>query len=101
MRAGRTDGNHAEVIKVLRDNGMDARSIAALGNGWPDVVVGWRGVNIFLEIKDGAKYPSQRALTAAEQEFFGTWGGQVKLVMSPEEAVRESIEHVRACGIKV
>lgn len=97
----RLDGNHRAVCDALRAAGMQVLSLAAVGGGCPDVLAGWRGVNVLLEIKDGTKPPSARELTAAEQDFHATWPGQVRTVLSPEEAVLAVIEHAKACGVEI
>jgi len=50
--AKRVDQNHQEIVRALRDHpGVSLFSIASLGKGIPDVVVGYRGVTILVEIK--------------------------------------------------
>lgn len=92
---GRTDGNHAEVVKALRKAGIAVLSLASVGKGCPDLLCGFRGRNFLLEVKDGSKPPSGQMLTAAESEFFSTWPGQVEVVTSPEHAISVVIEGAR------
>lgn len=84
---GRRDANHADVIKAVKGIGASVLDLADLGGGCPDVLVGFRGVNLLLEIKDGRKSPSARKLTPAEQKFFRDWRGTVYIVFSPEDAI--------------
>jgi hypothetical protein len=58
-----------------------------IGRGFPDLVVGYRGTNYFLEVKDGRKPPSHRRLTRDEQRWHSTWRGQVVVVESVDEAL--------------
>jgi hypothetical protein len=95
----RLDGNHTAVMAALRNAGMTPLSLAAVGSGCPDILVGWRGINVLLEVKDGEKPPSARALTVAEQEFHDTWPGQVVVVDSPEAAVLAVIAHAKGWGV--
>jgi hypothetical protein len=95
VKAARTDANHAETVKALRQAGIAARSTAMVGDGFPDVVAGFRGVNVLLEVKDGSKTPGNRPLTTAEAEFLASWPGPVFVVLSPEEAVRVVVECAR------
>jgi hypothetical protein len=81
------DANHHEIIEALRRVGCTVRSLASVGRGCPDVLVGRAGSNWLLEIKDGAKPPSARKLTPDEQAFFNSWRGQVALVASVQEAL--------------
>lgn len=95
----RLDSNHEDVVKALLAASMKAVNTAQMGNGFPDLCVGFRGINVFLEIKDGAKVPSARMLTADEIEFHATWPGQIAVVSSGEEAVLAVIEHARKMGV--
>jgi hypothetical protein len=62
-----------------------------LGQGKPDLLVGFRGRNVLLEVKDGAKPPSRRKLTDDEADWHRDWRGQVDVVESKEEAERTVI----------
>lgn len=88
-RAARTDANHAAIVAALRGIGASVASTAAVGNGFPDIVVGFRGRNWLIECKDGSKPPSDRKLTPAQQDFRIGWRGHWIVVESPDEAVRE------------
>jgi hypothetical protein len=92
---GRVDGNHGDVVKALRDAGIGAVSTASVGDGFGDVVAGFRGVNVLLEVKDGDKEPSKRRLTAAERAFHDTWPGQIAVVETPEAAVVAVLDHAK------
>jgi hypothetical protein len=59
-----------------------------MGDGIPDLLVGYRGYTLLLEVKDGKKPPSARVLTPAEQKFFDEWkGGLVAIVNDVDEAL--------------
>ncbi len=99
VQRARTDGNHTAVMDALRVAAMKPVSTAALGKGFPDIVVGFRGLNVALEVKDGDKPPSARALSADEREWHDTWPGQVAIVTTPEEAVLAVVEHCKKMGV--
>lgn len=84
---GRTDANHTAIVTALRDIGASVVSLADIGGGCPDLLVGYRGVNLLLEVKDGKKSPSARMLTSAEQKFFSEWRGKVYAVFSEIDAI--------------
>ena len=87
MYAKRIDANQNSVVKALRAKGATVR-IVSLGDGLPDLLVGYKGVTALLECKDGDKFPSHRKLTPAEQKFFDEWtGGLLVIVNSVEEAL--------------
>ena len=68
-RAARVDENQGLIVKALRACGATVRIITQ-GDGIPDLLVGYRGHTILMEVKDGNKPPSARQLTTAEQIFF-------------------------------
>ena len=85
--AARIDANQDQIVTALRAMGATVR-IVTQGNGLPDLLVGFRGVTILMEVKDGKKVPSARKLTPAEQKFFDEWrGGIVAIVNSVDEAI--------------
>lgn len=95
----RLDGNHGDVMKALLASGMKAVSTAAVGSGFPDICVGFRGLTVMLEVKDGSKPPSARTLTADERNFHETWPGHIAIVGSPEEAVCAVVDHATKLGV--
>lgn len=88
MRARRTDANQNDVVKALRRVGASVRDTSRLGEGFPDLVVGYRADNFLLEVKDGTKPPSARKLTQPEEEFINNWRGTVYVVKSVGEALQ-------------
>lgn len=87
-RAAKVDDNHREVKKALLSvPGVTVADTAGAGNGFPDLVVGFRGRNYLIEIKDGDKPPSKRRLTPLQKGFHAIWTGQVSVVMNETEAL--------------
>jgi hypothetical protein len=63
--------------------------LAAVGQGVPDLLVGFQGKTLLMEIKDGRKTPSERRLTDAQLKWHGAWrGGPLAIVDSPDAALR-------------
>ena len=85
-RAGRVDANQPDIVRDLRQCGCSVAITSAVGDGFVDIVVGFRGINVLLEIKDGDKPPSKRKLTPAEADFHRDWKGQIAVVKSFDEA---------------
>lgn len=95
-RAARVDRNQTEIVSALRAIGATVEHLHGVGQGCPDLCVGYRCVTVLLEVKDGSKSPSQRALTPAQLEWHGAWrGGPVAVVCDVESALRA----VRAVGV--
>lgn len=87
-RRGRTDGNQVEIVRALRAVGATVQSLADIGKGCPDLLVGFRGDTYLLEVKDGSKVPSARKLTEDEERWHKEWhGDNLHTVNSLEEAL--------------
>lgn len=87
-RAAKIDANHSAIVSALRKIGASVQSLAAIGKGCPDILVGFRGRNWLMEIKDGMLKPSARRLTDDEASWHRRWFGQVHLVQSVDEALK-------------
>ena len=87
FRAARVDSNQSEVTKALRKIGCSVQLLHSVGKGCPDILVGYKGNNYLLEIKDGEKPESARKLTAEQVIWHFDWKGQVAVVTSAEEAI--------------
>ena len=87
-RAAKVDANQAEIAAALRTVGATVQSLAAVGNGVPDLLVGFRRATYLLEVKDGKKPPSDRELTPDQVAWHLKWnGGPCVVVNSVGEAL--------------
>ena len=84
---GRTDSNQSDIVKALRKAGATVQSLADVGGGCPDLLVGYFGYCILFEVKDGTLPPSGRKLTPKEKAWHKSWNGQVDIVETAEEAI--------------
>ena len=111
----RVDRNQPEIVEALREVGASVGHTHAIGQGFPDVVVGVQGLtlvgnfsikrvkqllhaihglrviegaNLLLELKDGTQSASKQKLTSDEVEFHANWKGQLSIINSAESAVR-------------
>ena len=84
---GKTDRNHAEIVRALRQAGASVLSLADVGQGCPDLMIGFRGRNMLAEIKDGLLPPSKKRLTPDELTFRAGWNGQVTTIETVTEAL--------------
>lgn len=88
--ARRVDDNQDAVVKALRKVGAFVQSLSSVGAGVPDLLVGWRGQWLLIEVKDGSKVKSARQLTSAQKAFHAALAAQrlpVRVVESPEQAI--------------
>jgi hypothetical protein len=93
-RANRIDDNQNDIVAALRKAGATVRVISQ-GDGIPDLLVGFRGETILLEVKDGNKPPSARTLTPAEKKFFDEWEGGLCMVVKSVEDALEMLEGIK------
>ena len=82
----KADRNQREIMEALRQVGATVVSLHRVGQGVPDLLVGFRGQNYLIEVKN--PQGRGRRLTEAEARFMETWRGQVAVVASVEEALR-------------
>jgi len=89
MIACKVDDNQRDIVKKLRKiPGVTVFITSSIGDGFPDIVVGYKRVNYLFEIKDGSKPPSRRKLTPAEEKFHDLWTGRVDICNSFEEVIK-------------
>lgn len=86
-RIAKVDANQAEIVAALRKVGASVTPTHQIGNGFVDLVVGFRSRNYLFELKDGTKPPSARKLTDDEAIWFGNWRGEAHVVESAEQAI--------------
>lgn len=87
-RNAKVDANQKQIVSALRRAGCSVQSLATVGKGCPDLLVGRNGKNFLFEVKDGAKVPSARKLTDDEKQWHQAWAGQIAVVESIDDAVR-------------
>ena len=89
MRAAKIDANHEQVVSALRAAGASVQSLAGVGKGVPDLLVGFQGKTLLMEVKDGRKTPSERRLTEDQIKWHGAWrGGPLAVVDGVDAALR-------------
>ena len=77
------DSNHAEIVDALRRMGCSVQSLAPVGKGCPDLLVGYSGRNILLEVKAPKGKPTNDQMT-----WGARWNGQMGIVRSVADVIR-------------
>lgn len=77
-----TDDNQSGIVRDLRKAGATVHSLHAVGQGVPDLLVGFRGKNYLLEVKaaTGSLRPSQVS-------WHDIWAGQCCVVRDSLQAL--------------
>lgn len=87
-RAAKTDANHKAIVDALRKAGCSVQDLSAVGKGCVDLLVGHKGVNYCIEIKDGTLPPSRKQLTEDQVEWHAKWKGHVRVAESVFDALQ-------------
>ena len=83
-RHGKTDNNQTEIVAGLRAVGASVTSLADLGHGVPDLLVGHHGETFLMEVKT-----PEGSLTPDQVEYNQTWRGRtIMVVRSVEDAIK-------------
>ena len=88
-QAARTDENQNEIVKQLRDHGCSVQT------GMDDLLVGYKGRNYWIEIKDPSKTKKKNgdykagAIKNSQQKLLKEWRGHYSICCSFEEILEE------------
>ena len=87
-RAAKVDANHTEIVKALRKVGCSVLSLAAIGNGCPDLLVSYRhrSSNMVRTLLMEIKRPKGK-LNAQQEQFRSKWLGEVCVVRCVDDAL--------------
>lgn len=84
MRYGRKDANHNAIAEAFERLGCSFVDLSGTPCGF-DGAVGYGGMTILVEIKDGDKPPSARKLTTNEKKVHDRWTGGKRLVTNMDD----------------
>ena len=90
----RVDANQSELVKTIRKMGASFQHTSSI-KGALDGIIGYRGVDQRIEIKDPNQPPSQRKLTPAEAQVFDEWKGRPPLVVETVDDVIAILKSIR------
>ena len=86
-RAAKIDANQTAIVEALRAVGCSVQSLAELGGGVPDLLIGYKHQNILIEVKDSAQPLSKRKFTPDQKKWHAAWKGRAHLVETIEQAM--------------
>lgn len=92
-RARRVDANQAEIVKFIRYMGGSWQHTHTIP-GALDGVLGYRGVDVRIEIKDGTQPPSRRTLTPDEIKTIDEWKGRKPEIIESEEDIKALLNRI-------
>jgi hypothetical protein len=80
--AARVDSCQAPIVEALRKVGETVQALHTVGEGCPDLLVGFRQKNYLMEVKAPAG-----KLTEDQVDWHHEWQGSVSVVRSQNEAL--------------
>lgn len=101
--ASRVDSTQADITRALRAIGATVVPLHMVGKGCPDLLVGFRGETILLEVKPpkGKRTIRKGEEGDAQRKFHETWrGGCLRIVHTPDEAIAVLNEPIDAVAVK-
>lgn len=85
MSPKRVDPNQKIITDMLRARGCSVQPLHEIGQGAPDLLVGYFGRNYLFEIKDKTTARGRAGLNDKQKEWHRKWEGQVNVVHNFEE----------------
>jgi hypothetical protein len=78
---GPRDANQSDIVKTLEQiPGLKVFDLGAVGDDFPDIIIGYKGVNYLVELK------TERGRVSAGQDTFNKeWTGQTDICRSLDE----------------
>jgi len=86
-RAAKVDANQSDLVKVMRDMGASVIITSSAHDGFTDTVVGYGGVTVLAEIKDGSKVLSDRQFTPKQVDFHRDFKGAITVIETLTQAI--------------
>lgn len=86
-RKAKTDDNQKAIVDTFRSMGISTAITSNAGDGFTDLVIGYGGLTVLVEVKDGNKPPSAQKLTPDQQKFHGSFLGAITTINSVDKAI--------------
>ncbi len=93
-RAAKIDATQDQVVSLARAFGATVQSLATVGNGCPDLLIGYKGHTVLVEVKDGGKPPSQRALNENQLKWWANWQGGTLVVVNDAQGMENVLRTI-------
>lgn len=97
MRARNVDANQPAVVAALRAAGASVQHLHEVGEGCPDLLVGFEGKNFLVEVKNPAVGGE---LNDEQRKWHRTWRGQVTVLTSEPQAFDFVRQLARSAGAR-
>lgn len=89
----RTDANQPEIMAAARSIGASVFDTSKVANGFPDLVVAFRGLTHLVEVKNPKTHHGKAGLSKMQKDFSSTWeGGPVHVVYTGSQMIQLLIQ---------
>jgi len=96
-RLARIDANQPALVKFIRKMGASFQHTHQI-SGALDGIIGYKGVDVRVEIKDPEQPPSRRKLTSPEIVTICAWKGRPPEIIETEDDVMALLKTLRMRG---
>ena len=80
----KVDNNQLDIVKAFRSMGATVLNLSAVGKGCPDLLIGYKGISVLVEVKS-----KTGKFTEPQLKFMEQWqGGAVNRIDSVDGAIR-------------
>lgn len=69
------DANHAEIVEALKGHGAYVIDTSGMGQGFPDLILGYAGKTLLMEIKNPKTSYGRRGLNKNQEKWRQAWTG--------------------------
>lgn len=93
--SARIDENQPDLVAFLRKAGASVQLLSKVGQGCPDLLVGYLELTVAAEVKNPAKPRADQELTPAQVLWFKAWNGDKPWILKNESDCLELLAHMR------
>ena len=92
MRYGaKRDANHSEIVAALQEYGVSVIDTSHIGRGFPDLMLGWYGQTLMMEIKNPKTQYGRRGLNKNQMRWKEDWKGGPYAVVSTVDGAMAAV----------
>lgn len=99
-RAAKVDANQDEIVNAFSSMGVSVIITSSAHDGFTDLVVGWGGITVLVEVKDGNKPPSKRKLTPDQEKLHASFLGAITVIENIDQAI-ELVKRIKTIASHV
>lgn len=88
--ARRVDKNQEAIVKVFRGCGASVEVLSDVGRGVPDLLVGFRGITLLVEVKS-----EKGKLTVEQRNWNVAWSGSTPIIVRSIDDALAIMNHHR------